>query len=178
MEINPSLTGLDNLLALVNEANKTNYTSDDVRVDKIQPYSDTYSGANTSALLLGVSPQYYKNSAVVYYRRLDVGRTVVNPPAAYQIDETTTLADVAAMVANRLRLIPSEVVFSNFRTSETEATSYITVGARSNSPVYTGSIELPLVWSGSADLDLVALLEPGRLLHQLIHVTMPFDGYF
>lgn len=166
------------MLALVNEANKTKYTTEHVFLRNVRPYSDNYSGANTSVTLIGVDPRYYRNVAEVFYRRLDIGHTIEEPPASFEITESTTMNDVIGMVQNRLMLVPSEVIFKDFRTSTEESVSYITLQARPESCLYTGSIDIPLVWTGSADGDLISLLEPGRLLHQLIHVIMPADGYF
>lgn len=177
MEINPSFTGLTNVLALVNAANGTSFTSDVVKLTNIRPFQDLNFDANTVATLVGVNPQYHKNSADIHYRRLHVGQTLASPPPEYEINENTTIEDVTAMVSSVLRLIPTEVIFKNFRTDEMLPISYITLEARPNSPTYIGSLEIPLVWTGGEE-GLISLLEPGRLLHQLINYTMPAEGYF
>ena len=111
MIVDSTKTGLANLILAINSANNTALLSD--------------TNATFDPPIALVSPMGYRDTSVTvtpvdnvdfiggpqtfYYRRVSLDQNVVAPDLSYEVDDSTTLATLKAIVCTTLNLIPEEV---------------------------------------------------------------------
>lgn len=177
MKINPNLTAIGNLFALINSANPDkNFTPAQVIVSSVTPREPGSIPYNSSAVLTGTPNGPYKNSQTVYYNRRSVTEAVDTPTVSYAVDTTTTLDDLLSMVCFALKIIKSDVELVDFKTAPDATVSTMTLQPITNALLYVDTFDITLIWSGDA-LASVATLWAGDKLDELINVTMPSRGY-
>ena len=178
MKINPNLSGIGNLLALVNEANPgMNYTSAQVRVKSVAPRVPGSIPYNSQAILTGTSTGPYKDDQTVFFNRRPVAEGVVNPPIAYTVTNDMTTQDLLVKVAASLKLVVTEVELVNIVFEPGSSVSTMTLQPTDQSKLYTGQFEITLIWTGEDVGDAISILYAGDQLDKLINVTMPSRGY-
>lgn len=178
MKINPNLSGMGNVLELINSANPgKNFTSTQVYVKSVTPHVPDANPYNSQAVVSGTSDGPYKNDQVVFYNRRPITEAVESPVVSYQVDELTTLADLLLMVAKALKIVSSEVELVNFHTEKDSSVSTMTLQPISNSLLYVNTFDIVLVWTGNEVQEAVQILWAEDELNKLINVTMPSRGY-
>ena len=111
MIVDSTKTGLDNLILAINSANSTALLSD--------------SNATFAAPVALASPQGFRDTSVTvtpvdnvdfvggpqtfFYRRVSLDQNVVAPDLSYEVNDSTTLTALKAIVCTTLNLIPAEV---------------------------------------------------------------------
>lgn len=93
MLVDPSKTAFENMLAMLNLTNGTEYTAEDVTFGAPVVYSDPlHPDYNTKVVLTGIGD--YSNTMDIFYKRLDLDREIM-----YRNYEGGAYADVAAFMA-------------------------------------------------------------------------------
>ena len=111
MIVDSTKTGLANLILAINSANATSLLSDTnasfgLPTALVSPMghrdtSVTVTAVNNADFIGG--PQTF------YYRRVSLDQNVVAPDLSYEVNDSTTLATLKAIVCTTLNLIPEEV---------------------------------------------------------------------
>lgn len=119
MQIDPSKSALENLLALVDAANPDGPTSA-AQVTYKNLQAATLEGdavANTSVELDGVSNQGFTGSQTYYYGRLALSAEAANPTGAVNVPNGSTAAQILALVASYYGFIPAEIAWQTVPTA-------------------------------------------------------------
>lgn len=112
MKINTSLTGVANLLALVNADNSTALTLGQLDFAAPSVAAGT-GGRNTSATLTMKANQVYQGSQTFSYIRLPVGGAITAPVTSYGYTNETTWADLKTAIAAGLGVRREDITFAN-----------------------------------------------------------------
>jgi hypothetical protein len=178
MKINPNLSGMGNVLGLINSANPgKDFTTAQVYVKSVTPRTPDSNPYNSTAVVSGTTDGPYKNDQVVFYNRRPITEAVESPVVSYQVDELTTLADLVQMVSRGLKIVSSEVELVGFKTEKDSSVSTMTLQPIANSLLYVDTFDIVLVWSGEEVQEAVQVLWAEDELNKLINVTMPSRGY-
>lgn len=178
MKINLNLSGIGNVLRLINTANpKRNFTSAQVKVTSVtsrQPDANPY---NSQAVLTGKPDGPYKNDQTVFYDRRPITEAVEFPTVSYPVTGETTLDELKEVICNALKLISSEVELVDFYTQADSSFSTITLSPTPNSLLYVETFDVMLMWTGEESAEAVSVLYAEQELNKLINLTMPSRGY-
>jgi hypothetical protein len=111
MIVDSSKTGLANLINAINAANNTALLSDTNASFGLPQVLGTPVGfRDTSVTVTPVDNVDFVGSPVTfYYRRVSLDQNVVSPDLSYEVNDSTTLASLKAVVCTSLNLIASEV---------------------------------------------------------------------
>ncbi len=178
MKINPNLSGMGNLLALVNAANPgKNFTSLQVAAVSVTARVPDITPFNTAAVLTGTPDGPYKHNQTVYYDRRSVIDAVDAPRVSYIVTGETMLEDLLDAVCVALKIIQTEVELVDMTTAMNSTVSTMTLRPTANSKLYNDELTIQLTWSGDDVSESVAALWAGDQLDRLINITMPSRGY-
>jgi hypothetical protein len=178
MKINPNLSGMGNVLELINSANPgRNFTFAQVAVKSVATNTTPDIPYNTVAVMTGKAGGPYRNDQTVYYNRRPVTEAVEDPTVSYRVDETTTLAELVENVSKALKIVSTEVELVDFKTERDSSISTMVLKPTPNSLLYTHSFEITLIWLGEGVEEAVTILWAADELDRLINVTMPSRGY-
>lgn len=178
MKINPNLSGMGNLLALVNAANPgKNFTALQVSVTSVSARTPDTTPYNTEAVLTGTPDGPYKQDQTVFYNRRSVIDAVDAPQVSYIVTSDTTVDDLLAAVCTALKIIQTEVELVDMTTAENATVSNMILQPTANSKLYNDTLIVQLTWSGDDVAESVAALWAGDQLDRLINITMPGRGY-
>lgn len=130
MQINASLSALDNLLALINAAN-TAQTITDAQITAGTPAAQAADGEgrNTNVLVSAVAGQGYSGTQTVTYTRRALNDSVVTPNFALTETIGANASDIVAALATANGLVASELELQDPANGNAVVT-----GAISNSP--------------------------------------------
>src|SRR5437764_46342 len=124
MKINPNLSGMGNVLELINSANPSmNFTSAQVYVKSVIPHTPDANPYNSQAVVSGKSGGPYKNDQILYYNRRPITEAVESPVVSYSVNELTSLADLLQTVTRGLKIVSSEVELVDFKTERDSSVS-------------------------------------------------------
>lgn len=147
MRIDPTKDALQNVINLINAANGTTFTETaPVSFSGAVAFTGP-NGTNTKMTLTGVQADGYSGTQDVYYNRIGLDQNTATPPVGYRVTKTTTPAALLTQALSALNLIPAEV--QPIAAIPANAPN-VPLTAIANSLVYTGSINLPLVWPAPA----------------------------
>lgn len=178
MKINPNLSGMGNLLELVNAANPgKNFTSVQVAVKSVTARTPDYIPFNSEAVLTGTPAGPYKDDQTVFYNRRPITEAVANPPVGYEVTDEMSTNDLLLSVCAILRIVPTEVELVDLVFEPGSSVSTMTLQPTANSKLYINTFEIQLLWTGDGVSDAVAVLWAGDQLDKLINITMPSRGY-
>lgn len=178
MKINPNLSGIGNVLGLINAANPNrNFTSAQVRVVSVTPRIPDANPYNSQAVLSGTSTGPYKNNQTVFYDRRPITEAVESPTVSYQVTAETSFEELLIEVCDSLNIVSSDVELVDFHTEMDSTVSSMRLQPITNSLLYVDSFDITLVWTGEDAMEGVALLGIAEELDKLINVTMPSRGY-
>ena len=113
MIVDSTKTGLENLILAINSANNTTLLSDTnatfaTPVALVSPVGIR----DTSVTVTPVdNVDFIGGSQTFYYRRVSLDQNVVAADLTYDVNDSTTLASLKAVVCATLNLIPAEVQF-------------------------------------------------------------------
>lgn len=178
MKINPNLSGIGNVLELINAANPNkNFTSLEVAVKSVTPRTPDSIPYNSAAVLMGKPDSQYKDEQTVYYNRRPILEAVQTPTVSYAVDETTTMDELLAMVCSALRIVKTDVELVDFRTPQDSSVSFMTLKPIENALLYHDTFDITLVWVGEGVQEAVSVLWLADELDKFINVTVPSRGY-
>ena len=111
MIVDSTKTGLANLILAINSANATSLLSDTNASFGLPQVLGTPVGyRDTGVTVTPVENVDFVGAPVTfYYRRVSLDQNVVSPDLGYEVNDSTTLAGLKAVVCASLNLIPSEV---------------------------------------------------------------------
>lgn len=178
MKINPNLSGMGNLLALVNAANPGKaFTALQVSVTSVIARTPDATPYNSAAVLTGTPDGPYKHDQTVYFDRRSVIDAVDAPAVSYIVTSETTVNDLLTVVCSALKIIQTEVELVDMTTAMGSTVSTMTLRPTLNSKLYNDILTIQLTWSGDDVAESVAALWAGDQLDKLINITMPSRGY-
>ena len=158
MIINSSMTGLQNLISLINSSNNVaSMTETNVSFDLPAIVAPDGFGRNTEITATPVNNMDFTGTPVTFtYRRLGLDQQVVSPNLTYAVVDSTTVASLKSTVCTALNLIPSEVDFVETVLArdplDQGGTGFITqmhLAAKEESLVYIGTLEINCTWNSS-----------------------------
>ena len=111
MIVDSSKTGLANLIIAINAANSTALLSDtNASFGLPQVLSSPVGYRDTGVTVTPVENVDFVGAPVTFhYRRVSLDQNVVSPDLSYEVNDSTTLASLKAVVCASLNLIPAEV---------------------------------------------------------------------
>ena len=111
MIVDSSKTGLENLILAINAANSTALLSDtNASFGLPQVLGIPVGYRDTGVTVTPVENIDFVGAPVTfYYRRVSLDQNVVSPDLGYEVNDSTTLASLKAIVCASLNLIPAEV---------------------------------------------------------------------
>ena len=111
MIVDSSKTGLENLIIAINAANYTALLSDTNASFGLPQVTGTPVGyRDTWVTVTPVENVDFVGAPVTFhYRRVSLDQNVVSPDLSYEVDDSTTLASLKAIVCASLNLIASDV---------------------------------------------------------------------
>ena len=111
MIVDSSKTGLANLIIAINAANSTALLSDtNASFGLPQVLSTPVGYRDTGVTVTPVENVDFVGAPVTFnYRRVSLDQNVVSPDLSYEVNDTTTLAGLKAVVCTSLNLIASDV---------------------------------------------------------------------
>ena len=111
MIVDSTKTGLENLILAINSANSTTLLSDTNAT--FDPPTALVSPAGYRDTSVTVTPvdnvDFIGGPQTFYYRRVSLDQNVVAADLTYDVNDSTTLASLKAVVCTTLNLIPAEV---------------------------------------------------------------------
>lgn len=158
MIINSSMTGLQNLISLINSTNNvSSMTETNVSFGLPAFAAPDGLGRNTEITATPVNNMDFTGDPVTFmYRRLGLDQQVVSPNLTYAVVDSTTVASLKSTVCTALNLIPSEVDFVETVMArdplDQGGTGFITqmhLAAKEESLVYIGTLEINCTWNSS-----------------------------
>ena len=158
MIINASMTGLQNLISLINSDNNvSSMTETNVSFSLPAIVAPDGLGRNTEVTATPVDNMDFTGTPVAFtYRRLGLDQQVVSPNLTYAVVDSTTVASLKSTVCTALNLIPSEVDFVETVVArdplDQGGTGFITqmhLAAKAESLVYIGTLEINCTWNPS-----------------------------
>lgn len=144
--IDPTKTGPQNLLAMVNKANPIGLASSSVAPSGMTTYTPTDPDtSNTKLTLTGSAGTGFDGSVEIHYHRVSLASQQVPTPAYVEITADDTVATTKTKVAAALKIVKGAVIF----TAQTQPTSgvdgTITVTPSATNYLYTGTaLVIPL----------------------------------
>ena len=113
MIVDSTKTGLANLILAINSANNTALLSDtNATFDPPIALGSPLGYRDTSVTVTPVDNiDFIGSSQTFYYRRVSLDQNVVAADLTYDVNDSTTLASLKAVVCATLNLIPAEVQF-------------------------------------------------------------------
>lgn len=111
MIVDSSKSALENLIIAINAANSTALLSDtNASYGLPQVLSTPVGYRDTGVTVTPVENVDFVGAPVTfYYRRVSLDQNVVSPDLGYEVNDSTTLAGLKAVVCASLNLIPEEV---------------------------------------------------------------------
>lgn len=158
MIINTGMTGLQNLISLINSDNNvSSMTETNVSFGLPAIVAPDGLGRNTEVTASPVNNMDFTGTPVTFmYRRLGLDQQVVSPNLTYAVVDSTTVASLKSTVCTALNLIPSEVDFVENVVArdplDQGGTGFITqmhLAAKEESLVYIGTLEINCTWNSS-----------------------------
>ena len=113
MIVDSTKTGLENLILAINAANSTTLLSDTNASFGLPSVLGLPVGyRDTSVTVTPVdNVDFVGGPQTFFYRRVSLDQNVVSPDLSYEVNDSTTLASLKAIVCASLNLIPAEVQF-------------------------------------------------------------------
>ena len=158
MVINTGMTGLQNLISLINSDNNvSSMTETNVSFSLPAIVAPDVLGRNTEVTVSPVDNMDFTGAPVTFmYRRLGLDQQVVSPNLTYAVVDSTTVASLKSTVCTALNLIPSEVDFVETVVArdplDQGGTGFITqmnLAAKTESLVYVGTLAINCTWNPS-----------------------------
>ena len=158
MFINSSLTGLQNLVALINADNGvSSMTETNVTFGLPTEITPDGAGRNTEIVVTPVNNMDFIGGPQTFtYRRLGLDTQVVSPNLTYAVVDSTTVASLKAVVCAALNLMPSEVDFVETVVArdplDQGGTGFVTqmhLAAKPESIVYVGTLVIDCTWEST-----------------------------
>lgn len=158
MVINTGMTGLQNLISLINSDNNvSSMTETNVSFGLPANVAPDALGRNTEVTASPVDNMDFTGTPVTFlYRRLGLDQQVVSPNLTYAVVDSTTVASLKSTVCTALNLIPSEVDFVETVVArdplDQGGTGFITqmnLAAKAESLVYIGTLAINCTWNPS-----------------------------
>lgn len=144
MKIDKNKNAIDNVLALINDANKVNWTAEMVTVATPVAVTDgSHGGRNTRLTVTAVPGMGLRGSNTFYYNRLGMLDSVLSPQTAYDVDGQTNNATLFGTVVDALGLVASEVELVE---PVVDQMPQITLQPKGISMLYNESTVLTLNW--------------------------------
>ena len=110
MIVDSTKTGLANLILAINSANNTALLSDTNATFDPPIAIGPIGIRDTSVTVTPVdNVDFIGGPQTFFYRRVSLDQNVVAPDLSYEVDDSTTLATLKAIVCTTLNLIPEEV---------------------------------------------------------------------
>ena len=158
MVINTGMTGLQNLISLINSDNNvSSMTETNVSFGLPAIVAPDGLGRNTGVTVSPVDNMDFTGTPVTFiYRRLGLDQQVVSPNLTYAVVDSTTVASLKSTVCTALNLIPSEVDFVETVLArdplDQGGPGFITqmnLAAKAESLVYIGTLAINCAWNSS-----------------------------
>jgi hypothetical protein len=154
MKVDTTKTGQENMISLIKRTNGG-------KASKIS--TSTVSLSNVIAVRAGTGLPNPTHNAIVtvtaipdagmtgsveiHYRRLTLTEGVVNPQLVYDVDDSTTMADLLVTICNALKLRPTEMELTQpLMRPQSGTTSVQIIRQRTNNYTHTGQQTLQLNW--------------------------------
>ena len=158
MIVNPSMTGLQNIIALINSDNGvSSMTETNVTFGAPVVIAEDGAGRNTEVTVTPVDNVDFIGAPVTFtYRRVGLDQQVVSPNLSYPVVDGTTVAGLKSVVCAALNLMPSEVDFAESVIArdplDQGGNGFITqmhLVAKEDSFVYAGTLAINCLWDAT-----------------------------